>query len=896
MHSKYSQIQRISIFGLVIIIGFGYVLSANAQEPEDIWSVPVNLSNSGGTTSPAIVIDAEGITHVVWQDEYRGSVYNSFDGTQWSVPVALSFPFSSPISNAQPGEQALPGIQPTFIADSSGLVHAFWIDDQFRLFYSFVSSIYFGDPGAWSGAAQLAESAVDFDAIVDSDGRIHLAYVRNLENTDFPAGIYHRVTNDSGLSWNLPTPLYNSPYFRALTNTEANIDLAIDSNGETLFASWDNQPRKQVYSAVSTDSGISWGQPILIDSPTEDKPASRPMNIQTVGFNDDTLLFWQDGDTAGSCAQYFQISTDKGNTWGERQRVLGDVSGCPEDIHFFPHRDLLTMMATIQGQVYLLAWDGNQWSNLQPQRELSGFEDPGTYDQVIFDCHQPTQDMAGNLIVVGCDLGVGGDIWITQRAIGDTVEWFPPPSAWRDPELVTSANTPIADPILLSDSQGRLHAFWVQQVSTTTNGSAAGARYAIYYSRKETEIWTRPGEVLQSPNGITRQPAATIDTDGNLFVVWSGGEAGEIFFSRAIGARANSPSEWADPLAIPSVRQAGSSPDIVVSPDGTINVAYAIPLNENRGLYIVQSSDGGLSWSEPVQAFDAVQEGWEMVDQPHLALSGKTINNLSFGDFSLPGGIGSLGLYATRSTDGGATWSNLESVTAHSLTWNELTQASNGFLHRTWMEQSNFGASFQHEVSTDFGNNWSVPVSISSIGTSRGNPAITTDLAGQLYLLQAIEDASQQLSLVNWFWDGSGWALQENLVIGDGSRLAVENISAAVSPEGRLAVIFSGTNDDLVTDSPVYWIYETDRQLELPDVLPTAFPEPTIQMTETPIPNNPGMPSVTPTVVLPSLQPNNPGRSQSTQSNTWLGLGIAGVLGIFIAGAVFVIRLMGMRR
>jgi hypothetical protein len=897
----YGRELRIIIIIAIISIGLaasimGVTDRVGAQAPEETWTVPINLSNSGGTTAPAIVVDINGATHVVWQDAYRGTIYSGFDGTQWNSPVALFFPFSSPVSLVQPGEQAPTGFVPTLVADPSGLVHAFWTDEQDQLFHSFVPAANFGDPGAWSGAAQLAESAVDFDAIVDSQGQLHLAYVRNLETADFPAGIYYRVTNDSGLSWSLPTLLYESPYFRSLTNAEANVDLAVDPAGETLFFSWDNRPRKQVYFTQSTDGGISWGQSQLIDSPTEDNPASSPLSIQAAGYNDDVLLFWQDGDPAIDCAQYFQISSDGGNTWGERQGILEEISGCPQDIHFFTQGDLLVMMAIIQGQVYLLAWDGSQWSNPQPQRELSGFEDPSTYDQVIFDCRQPAQDSTGNLIVVGCDTGGGGDIWETQRSIGDTSEWFPPPSSWTEPEQVTTADTPISNPILLSDSQGRLHAFWVQQETTTTTGISSAARDAIYYSRKENEQWTRPVAVWQSPNGMTRQPAAAIDTNDNLYVVWSGGEGGEIYFSRASGARANSPTEWVEPFMVPAIRQAGSSPDIQVDADGTIHVVYGIPLNENRGIYVTQSSDGGLTWSEPILAFDAVQEGWEMVDMSRLTVSGGSVYNLVFGNYSLPGGSGSKGIYASRSTDGGVNWSEPETITERAVSWSDLIHAPNGALHRVWAEKGSFGTIFQHEMSTDFGDNWDIPISISTIGTLQGDPAITSDPPGQLYLFQAIEDSSQRLSLMNWLWDGSRWAVQENLELGSSTKLAVQSISAAVSSEGRLSVIYVGTGEDLATGAPVYWIFTTGRDMVLPDMLPVASPEPVFELTETPVVEDTILPSPTPTIMLPTLQPDDQGGSQATQSNTWFGLIIAGVLGVLIVGVVFVIRLLGLRK
>jgi hypothetical protein len=576
--------------------------------------------------------------------------------------------------------------------------------------------------------------------------------------------------------------------------------------------------------------------------------------------------------------------------------MLEDISGCPQDVYFFKADNLLMMMAAIQGQVYLLGWDGSQWSNPQLQRDLLSFEDLATFDQVIFDCRQPVQNPSGDLVVVGCDTGTGGDIWITQREIGDTTKWFPPPSAWTTPEEITTADTPIIDPILLSDSQGRLHAFWVQQEASSTTGQAiVSARDAIYYSRKDTDRWTSPVAVLQSPNGMTRQPAAAIDASDNLYVVWSGGEAGEIYFSRAQSARANSPAEWVQPMMLPSVRPAGSSPDIQVGADGSIYVAYAIPLNENRGIYLTSSADGGSTWEDPIMAFDAAQEGWEMVDQPNLAVSGGGVYNLIFGNYSLPGGTGSKGLYATRSVDGGATWSEADSITERPVSWSDLIYTINGTLHRMWVEQSSFGTIFQHEVSVDAAGTWGAPVSISAIGNSQVDPAVTPDSAGGLHLLSITEDAMQLFSLRNWRWDGARWMADENLNLGSIAKVLIPGISASVSPDEHLSVTISGTTMDPPLGIPGNWLSASGREVDILDILPTPVVEPAIRLTVIAPDEVAPIPSATPTVGLPTL-PSDPGSGQPTSGNAWFGLTIAAVLAAVIAVLVFTIRLIGMKK
>ena len=41
---------------------------AEAQSSVDPWTKPLNLSHSGVATHPGLVVDSQGVLHVVWQD------------------------------------------------------------------------------------------------------------------------------------------------------------------------------------------------------------------------------------------------------------------------------------------------------------------------------------------------------------------------------------------------------------------------------------------------------------------------------------------------------------------------------------------------------------------------------------------------------------------------------------------------------------------------------------------------------------------------------------------------------------------------------------------------------------------------------------------------------------
>ena len=90
-----------------------------AQFGEDGWSQPVNLSHSGATSNPVMVMDANGVIHVIWNDKINGTMYTKREGGNWSPPMPVKLHFRDH--------------KPTFVADSKGNIHTFWKDENDKL-------------------------------------------------------------------------------------------------------------------------------------------------------------------------------------------------------------------------------------------------------------------------------------------------------------------------------------------------------------------------------------------------------------------------------------------------------------------------------------------------------------------------------------------------------------------------------------------------------------------------------------------------------------------------------------------------------------------------------------------------------------------------------------------
>ena len=875
MHALNNRFKHISIIALFVLLAFTSLFpwrssSAQDQTTNPTWTVPVNLSHSGSTTNPAIVVDSNGIIHVIWEDTIAGEMYTSFDGTQWSTPVVVSMPFGT--------------TTPKLLADGKGYVHAFWVDQNNQLHYSRVQGSQFANGANWDPPQILANSAVDYDIALDNQDRIPLAYFRAIDESGFPAGIYYRRSAPNGASWGSPINLYQSQYFRSLTNQNANVSIATDRNGtgQGVYIAWDNRPRKQVYFSRSTDGGDNWSNPAEIDKPDANNGFATPYNIRVAANSQDTLMEWQVGDPAGSCTQSYEWSTDSGASWSVSQQMLGELGACPQANQYFEGSNGLILLATtIQTQIYFVAWNGSEWSDPQLQSELSGFQDPETFDQVIFDCRKISlESNSDQVYVVGCDTGSGADIWLTSRSISDVSNWYPTPSSWSKPVEITSGTQNFQNPVIIADSSGDMHAFWTQiDINSTT-----GAQYAgLFYAKWDGQNWSNPIQVISSPDGDIVNPSIVIDSADVLYATWTIQQTGVAYFSKVVASGANNPAEWVQPVLITPGNEIVASPKIIVDSTGLLSIIYAVPINEYRGIYLIQSSNNGDTWSAPLQVFDGAKAGWEKVGMPQIIRGLDGQYHAIWSRIQLGDNNEAQNIYYSRSIDEGKSWSNPDSVVEASIDWSDIVAVGGNEIHRYWLENQGGTRVLWFESSMDNGINWSRPEGVSYFGGTLSSVTLALDPKLQPYIFQITQDSFGRVNLNEWQWQSNNWTASGALTLGNGENMSNENMSAVVSPVGKLGVIYASSLIDTVTNSKQYSMEFVDRSVEISSTIPSITPSLTIAtpipITETPQVEISATQQPTSTIALDnSLNSGSPGPSP----NSWLGLIVGSSLAVLM--------------
>lgn len=386
--------------------------------------------------------------------------------------------------------------------------------------------------------------------------------------------------------------------------------------------------------------------------------------------------------------------------------------------------------------------------------------------------------------------------------------------------------------------------------------------------------------------------------------VWVGEVSGEIYFSWADAALANNDFEWAEYVVLPVVRTAAASPALLRAADGTLFVTYAIRFNEDRGIYLVQSQDDGTTWSAPVKVFDAALAGWDMVDLPRVVQTNDGILHFLWTRNLLPGYDHSVGLYSSRSDDGGATFSPPEVVFETPVAWSAIVAGSDQLVHRFWLAAHAGVMSLYHQISVDSGMTWGTPATLTALGETVSLVSIQSDAGGNLHLIQSIRSNDGKVRLKYMRWDGQRWLQEEGYELVNVEMGQILAVSAGLSVQDQeLNVGYALAETDPESDQPVVSFYWIKRAISLPEVVAStpSTAQPTLEPTsDVSLETQPAStPEVAQTAEMQATlqpvptQPGSQGGESPAGLPTWAGLAVGVVLALIaVVSLYFVARLI----
>ncbi len=737
----------------------------------ETWAAPANLSRSGAAQKPAVVADSNGNLHVLWWDTFAGTFYATYSpAAGWSDPLAVPQIIGARPTNATDKPTAYDEL--SLLADNNGLLHAFYRDSRGNLLYSQARA----DTGAWTTGVQLATNPLRWDAAVDPEGGLHLAFVRTIENSQLPAGVYYRRSTTRGANWENVKIIQASLYFRALTYANSFVDLTAPGQGQVLIT-WDDPRVGQSFTARSTDLGTTFGEPLAVG----DDQADLPRHSFLLPLEDGRLMrLWS---PPSNCNLYQQISDEAQENWSAPVRVLEDLAGCLFKVtsYTLPDGRLALFARLTEGptELALVLWDGTRWSS--PVTPRISFVDPATNRSTTLSCVAAVLD-GEQVSVVGCD-GTE-DIWGTTSLV-TLPDLLPAVSTeWSPPVIISLSDTNAGLPALGVDSDGRLHTLW-------TKGQLDGStQETLSYARLEGDTWSSPNAVLASPGGGTaKDPVVVIDQGGHMHALWSGGPTGQLFYSRSFARDASTSGGWEAIRNLSGDQNSGGSPALTQGQNGELYIAYTVPLNEGRGVYFISSTNQGDSWSAPTVIFDAEQAGWAQVLQTAIARDAAGRLHVAWVHTALPPATNPLGVYYAWSDDDGQTWSAPRVMASGDAGYPTLVAGGDDEVHLLWVDNLTGDPHLWHARLPAGSDTWSEPKLVSGLLAIAPQVSVIPDDEGRLHLVGVEQTSSDSTVLFYLTWDGSRWGGRETIPLG----YSVDRLSGAravIRPQGILGVVY----------------------------------------------------------------------------------------------------------
>lgn len=425
---------------------------------------------------------------------------------------------------------------------------------------------------------------------------------------------------------------------------------------------------------------------------------------------------------------------------------------------------------------------------------------------------------------------------------------------WLEPIDVSGRVAGVREPAMAADPLGRIHLVWSQPSQDDPDGPGRG----IHYARWSDDRWTQPVLLFADSAEKAEAPSIAADSSGLLHLVWSGGTAGAIMYSRALGDRTIGSGEWSTPSALPMPGLLASAPVVAVTRDNTVHVAYAVPLNNGRGVYYLQSLDHGETWSQPTPVVNAAAYEWPMVGKPTMAVGGANRLHIAWSLLPIPGTLQARGIFYSRSDDGGQTWSEPYQAAGSESEpdWAQLIAIGDREVHLLWGERGGRELR-QHRLSIDGGSSFTPPEPITGLTGLSEEVGLTSDTSGRLHLVAVgtLGLTASDAAIVHRLWDGERWVPQGGQGTPLGWHATGTDAALAAVGDSRLVLAFGGIpqlpaeTDVALSEAsvPLSGMVATSRQIEPPLAAPTPLPTLTPTPTATPQPTGTPRPLPTPT-------------------------------------------------
>jgi hypothetical protein len=312
-------------------------------------------------------------------------------------------------------------------------------------------------------------------------------------------------------------------------------------------------------------------------------------------------------------------------------------------------------------------------------------------------------------------------IIVFLNALNSTVAAQSGVDGWSTPTILHEGQG-IGETAIIADQTGILHAFWPQTEEDLPT--------AIFYARFEDGVWTEPIDVI-SMDGFLQGSSAVVDQFGRIHLIWHHDSDRTLYYSSASVTSATSANGWTTPVPL---AQSNPHAHIAVASTGSLYIVY--PALQEDGVYFMQSADGGQTWALPARVGSPMRAN-ASTEFTRLAVAPNGDLHVVWTELTLPSGWPPLGVYYTKSSDGGLSWSEPIEIASDGFLEANIVAVDENELHVVWNAMGSISGRYQR-WSSDAGVTWSQlhEIVVRQLGGGSTNPpSLSVDSAGTVHIV-----------------------------------------------------------------------------------------------------------------------------------------------------------------
>lgn len=409
---------------------------------------------------------------------------------------------------------------------------------------------------------------------------------------------------------------------------------------------------------------------------------------------------------------------------------------------------------------------------------------------------------------------------------------------WGAAVNLSNSETVSSSPSLAVDPAGGVHVVWSEE---TEDG-----RSFINYAGLQDGSWLAANEIVSSPYyEIADYPSLAADSQGYLHLVWRGDAT--LYYSRAYALLAGSALNWSRPQALEEVQDFIGAPDLVVDGQDRLTLIYPIILGGRSGIYAMQSTDGGRTWSDPAVVYRNTASN-RMVDDAHLAVDANGGKHAVWVESNYPETFPPIGIRYAHALADEQGWS--EALSLANGPYGDPAILARGLteVHVVYSGTAEDRYKF-HRWSSDSGRNWTESWRNSEVGGFQGYADLALDGSDRIHWLMAASVLNIRTDgLFHTSWNGESWLTGDAPLLNASTKSNPMDVSAAVGlgnqlhvalmypleapalPEGNNEIYYIGRSLDAANSAPRPLATITPRPTSIPTATagPAATRQPTL--------------------------------------------------------------------